>query len=78
MAISQHMARSGLVETPEDPHQRGLASPVRAQQADHFTALDGQADTAHDRALLEAFAHVRGVQAAITFGDQLGAARRLR
>ena len=40
------LARRGVVEGREDAHRRGLAGPVRPDETDHLSALDGEGDVA--------------------------------
>ena len=38
-AVDEHLARVGLLDAPDDPHQGGLAGAVFAEQGDDFTGV---------------------------------------
>ncbi len=44
LAVEQHLARAGLVEPGQDPHQRGLAAARRADHAQQLAAVGAQPD----------------------------------
>jgi len=62
----------GRNETGDQVEDRRLARAVGPQKPDHFAALQGQADAAHDRALLEALADTRDRQPLEPFDESGG------
>src|SRR5207245_1820337 len=57
--VNQDFARLGLLKTRDQPEERRLATPARAEQSQEFTAPDRKCETLKRRVLPVALADVQ-------------------